>query len=135
MRKPRSRRGPHEADSYRFFTSGFLLTVCCGTAVTQTGAPGTSSSTDGKPLLTLQMPALPDPVRVVLKPATTPDGGGEGSGCFAREWASLDGRSPKQRCEARPQESQNEREAALSLVRLDLRPDDPLRERLSPQGL
>jgi len=54
-----------------FFTSGFLLTVCCGTAVTQTGAPGTSSSTDGKPLLTLQMPALPDPVRVVLKPATT----------------------------------------------------------------
>lgn len=52
--------------------SGLLLAVCCGTAISQPTAPGPSSkASDGKPLLTLQMPALPDPVPVVLKPATT----------------------------------------------------------------
>ncbi len=43
-------------------TSGLLLALCGGAAQAQTTA---------KPLLTLQMPALPDPVRVTLKPATT----------------------------------------------------------------
>jgi len=43
-------------------TSCFLLALCGGAAEAQ--APS-------KPLLTLQMPALPDPVRVALKPATT----------------------------------------------------------------
>ena len=53
-------------------TSGLVLTVYGGAAVAQSSAPGGSSSAAAsKPLLTLQMPALPDPVRVVLKPATT----------------------------------------------------------------
>jgi len=43
-------------------TSGLLHALCGGAAQAQ------SSS---KPLLTLQMPALPDPVRVALAPATT----------------------------------------------------------------
>jgi nicotinamidase-related amidase len=43
-------------------TSGFLLALCGGLAQAQATS---------KPLLTLQMPALPDPVRVTLKPATT----------------------------------------------------------------
>lgn len=43
-------------------TSGLLLALCGGAAHAQ--APS-------KPSLTLQMPALPDPVRVALKPATT----------------------------------------------------------------
>jgi Isochorismatase family len=43
-------------------TSGLVLALCAGAAQAQS---------TGKPLLTLQMPALPDPVRVVLKPATT----------------------------------------------------------------
>src|SRR5215471_4916039 len=43
-------------------TSGLLLALCGGAAQAQ------SSS---KPLLTLQMPALPDPVRVALRPAAT----------------------------------------------------------------
>jgi nicotinamidase-related amidase len=43
-------------------TSGLLLALCGGAAQAQ------SSS---KPLLTLQMPALPDPARVALDPATT----------------------------------------------------------------
>src|SRR5215510_15199931 len=43
-------------------TSGLLLALCGGAVEAQ--APS-------KPLLTLQMPALPDPVRVALKPATT----------------------------------------------------------------
>jgi len=43
-------------------TSGLLLALCAGAAQTQP---------TGKPMLTLQMPALPDPVRVALKPATT----------------------------------------------------------------
>jgi len=53
-------------------TSGLVLTIYGGAAVAQSSAPGGSSSAAAsKPLLTLQMPALPDPVRVVLKPATT----------------------------------------------------------------
>jgi nicotinamidase-related amidase len=43
-------------------TSGLLLALCGGAAHAQS---------TGKPVLTLQMPALPDPVRVTLKPATT----------------------------------------------------------------
>jgi nicotinamidase-related amidase len=39
-----------------------LLALCGGAAHAQSA---------GKPLLTLQMPALPDPVRVALKPTTT----------------------------------------------------------------
>jgi nicotinamidase-related amidase len=49
-------------------TSGFLLAACGGAALAQSGAPGTAAS---KPLQTLQMPALPDPARVTLSPATT----------------------------------------------------------------
>ena len=53
-------------------SSSLVFTVCVGAAVAQSAAPGASSSAAAsKPLLTLQMPALPDPVRVVLKPATT----------------------------------------------------------------
>jgi nicotinamidase-related amidase len=53
-------------------TGGLVLTVYGGAVVAQSSAPGESSSAAaGKPSLTLQMPALPDPVRVVLKPATT----------------------------------------------------------------
>jgi hypothetical protein len=44
-------------------TSVLVLAVCGGTAQAQPAA--------GKPSLTLQMPALPDPVRVTLNPATT----------------------------------------------------------------
>jgi nicotinamidase-related amidase len=42
--------------------SGVLLALCGGAALAQPTA---------KPLMTLQMPALPEPVRVALKPATT----------------------------------------------------------------
>src|ERR1035437_7609138 len=53
-------------------TSGLILSVYGGTAVAQSSAPAASSSAAaGRPLVTLQMPALPDPVRVVHKPATT----------------------------------------------------------------
>jgi nicotinamidase-related amidase len=53
-------------------TSGLVLTICTGAAVAQSSPPAPSSiAAPGKPLLTLQMPALPDPVHVVLKPATT----------------------------------------------------------------
>src|SRR5580765_1640266 len=45
-----------------FLTSGLLLSLCGGVAQAQPAS---------KPMLTLQMPALPDPVRVTLKPATT----------------------------------------------------------------
>jgi nicotinamidase-related amidase len=49
-----------------------ILTIYCGAAAAQSGAPGASSGGGtGKPLVTLQMPALPDPVKVALKPATT----------------------------------------------------------------
>jgi nicotinamidase-related amidase len=51
--------------------SGLILTVWGGPALAQSGAPGASASAAGNPMLTLQMPALPDPVRVTLKPATT----------------------------------------------------------------
>jgi nicotinamidase-related amidase len=43
-------------------TSGLAVALCGGTALAQSIS---------KPALTLQMPALPDPVRVALKPATT----------------------------------------------------------------
>ncbi len=43
-------------------TSGLALALCGGAAQAQPAA---------KPMMTLQMPALPDPVRVTLKPATT----------------------------------------------------------------
>jgi nicotinamidase-related amidase len=43
-------------------TSGLLLVLCGGAAQAQLTS---------KPLLTLQMPTLPDPVRVTLNPATT----------------------------------------------------------------
>ena len=42
-------------------TSCVILTVCGGAALAQSG----------KPMVTLQMPALPDPVPVTLNPATT----------------------------------------------------------------
>ena len=47
-------------------TSGLVLALFGGVAHAQPNAQNAS-----KPLLTLQMPALPDPVRVTLKPATT----------------------------------------------------------------
>jgi nicotinamidase-related amidase len=43
-------------------TSGLVLAVCGGAAQAQS---------TGKPLLTLQMPALPDPARIALDPKTT----------------------------------------------------------------
>jgi nicotinamidase-related amidase len=53
-------------------TFGLVLTVHTGQLLAQSSAPNaTSNAVASKPLLTLQMPALPDPVRVVLKPATT----------------------------------------------------------------
>jgi nicotinamidase-related amidase len=48
-------------------TSGLAFAVCGGAAVAQTGAPASS----GKPMQTVQMPASPEPVGVVLNPATT----------------------------------------------------------------
>ena len=47
-------------------TSGLVLALCGGTAQAQPASRAAS-----KPSLTLQMPALPDPVRVTLNPATT----------------------------------------------------------------
>ena len=47
-------------------TSGLVLVLCGGASQAQPANPAVS-----KPLLTLQMPALPDPVRVTLNPATT----------------------------------------------------------------
>ena len=53
-------------------TSGLVLALCGGAAQAQPNAQDTpASSAASKPLLTLQMPALPDPVRVTLNPATT----------------------------------------------------------------
>ena len=53
-------------------TSGLVLALCGGAAQAQPNAQGTPASrAASKPLLTLQMPALPDPVRVTLNPATT----------------------------------------------------------------
>ena len=45
-------------------TSGLVLTLCAGAGAAQ--AQSTS-----KPFQTLQMPALPDPIRVALNPTTT----------------------------------------------------------------
>ena len=49
-------------------TSGLVLTLCGGAAQAQ---PSAQNGSPSKPLMTLQMPALPDPVRVTLNPATT----------------------------------------------------------------
>src|SRR5437588_408719 len=46
-------------------TSGLVLALCGGAAQAQPSAQAS------KPMMTLQMPALPDPVRVTLNPATT----------------------------------------------------------------
>ncbi len=46
-------------------TSGLALALLCGAALAQPAAQG------GKPLMTLQMPATPDPARVTLDPKTT----------------------------------------------------------------
>jgi len=52
-------------------TSGLVLAVG-GETQAQSGSQGASANPGaGKPMMTLQMPALPDPVRVVLSPATT----------------------------------------------------------------
>jgi nicotinamidase-related amidase len=46
-------------------TSGLALALFCGAAQAQPAAQG------GKPMMTLQMPATPDPARVTLDPKTT----------------------------------------------------------------
>ena len=46
-------------------TSDLALALFCGAAQAQAAEPS------GKPMVTLQMPALPDPVRVTLNPRTT----------------------------------------------------------------
>jgi nicotinamidase-related amidase len=55
-----------------FLTSGLVFALCSG-ANAQASAQDAPASRAGasKPMLTLQMPALPDPVRVALNPATT----------------------------------------------------------------
>jgi nicotinamidase-related amidase len=53
-------------------TSGLILTVHGGAALAQAGAPGASGGAAASgPMVTLQMPALPGPVKVTVKPATT----------------------------------------------------------------
>jgi nicotinamidase-related amidase len=53
-------------------TSGFILTVYSGAAVAESAAPGPSTgAAASRPMVTLQIPALPDPVKVVLKSETT----------------------------------------------------------------
>jgi nicotinamidase-related amidase len=53
-------------------TSGFVFALNGGAAQAQLMAQETPANrAASKPLMTLQMPALPDPVRVTLKPATT----------------------------------------------------------------
>jgi hypothetical protein len=49
-------------------TSGLVLALCGGAIQAQDTPTNHDAS---RPLLTLQMPALPDPVHVTLKPATT----------------------------------------------------------------
>ena len=49
-------------------TSGLVLVFCGGAAQAQQNVQDASAS---KPMMTLQMPALPDAVRVTLNPATT----------------------------------------------------------------
>lgn len=52
-------------------TSGLVL-AAGGETQAQSGPQGASANPGaGKPMMTLQMPALPDPARVVLSPATT----------------------------------------------------------------
>ncbi len=46
-------------------TSGLAVALFCGSAQAQPAAQG------GKPMMTLQMPATPDPARVTLDPKTT----------------------------------------------------------------
>ena len=53
-------------------TSGLVLALSSGEGQAQPGAQATPASTAAsKPMVTLQMPALPDPVRVTLNPKTT----------------------------------------------------------------
>ena len=53
-------------------TSSLVLALCGGGAQAQPNAQDTPASrAASKPLVTLQMPTLPDPVRVTLNPATT----------------------------------------------------------------
>ncbi len=53
-------------------TSGLVLALSSGTAHTQLSAQDTpASGAAGKPMVTLQMPALPAPVPVTLNPKTT----------------------------------------------------------------
>src|SRR5947207_6345348 len=53
-------------------TSGLILALCGGAVQAQPNAQDSPASrAASKPLLSLQMPALPDPVRVTLNPATT----------------------------------------------------------------
>jgi nicotinamidase-related amidase len=54
-----------------FMISSVAFTVCGGAALAQTAAPGPSGDAAGKPMQTVQMPATPEPVAVVLKPAQT----------------------------------------------------------------
>ena len=53
-------------------TSGLVLALCGGAAQAQPSAQDAPASrAASKPMVTLQMPALPDPVRVTLNPKTT----------------------------------------------------------------
>jgi hypothetical protein len=53
-------------------TSALVLALCGGAVQAQpTAQDNPASRAATKPLITLQMPALPDPVRVTLHPATT----------------------------------------------------------------
>jgi nicotinamidase-related amidase len=53
-------------------TSGLVSALCVGGAQAQPNAQDTPASrAASKPMMTLQMPALPEPVRVTLNPATT----------------------------------------------------------------
>ena len=49
-------------------TSALVVAFCGGAAQAQQGATDASA---GKPMITLQMPPLPEPVRVTVHPATT----------------------------------------------------------------
>jgi nicotinamidase-related amidase len=51
--------------------SGLVVTVSAGSALAQSGAPVSPGDAASKPMQTVQMPATPEPVRVVLKPAAT----------------------------------------------------------------
>jgi nicotinamidase-related amidase len=69
-----ARRGSNMTTLIRtvLLTGGLMLATNGGAAVAQSAAPAASGgAAAGGPLMTLQMPALPKPVPVVLKPATT----------------------------------------------------------------